>query len=1710
MKRLFSLMLVMLAIMMPAKLWAQEPYAVLTKDTLVTFYYDDQKLSRNGINILEDVTGIHPSWDVFVLQKGYYITTIVFDTSFAKCNSIKSTADWFCYCRNLTSIIGIQYLKTDNVTDMSNMFKACSSLTSLDLSGFNTANVTNMSNMFEGCSSLTSLNLNGFKNDNVTDMSNMFEGCSSLTSLDLSGFNTANVTRMAYMFNGCSGLTSLDLSNFKTDNVTNMFYMFAGCSGLTSLDVSGFNTANVTSMSDMFNGCSSLTSLDLSNFNTANVTDMGGVFNGCSSLTSLDLSGFNTANVTNMSHMFEGCSRLTSLDVSGFNTTNVTYMGSMFSGCSRLTSLDVSSFKTDNVTSMGSMFSGCSGLTSLDVSNFKTDNVTNMYKMFYRCSSLTSLDVSNFKTDNVTDMGFMFLNCSGLTNLDVSGLKTDKVTGMPYMFSGCSGLTNLDVSHFNTANVTSINSMFEDCPALTSLDVSGFKTNNVTAMTRMFYGCSNLTSLDVSHFNTDNVTSLSEMFSGCSGLTSLDLSGFKTDNVRDMSSMFSGCSGLTTIYAGIGWSTEAVRQGWWMFDGSTKLVGGAGTTYDKSHTDYTYAHIDGGPDNPGYFTRSGDAPVAEPEPYAVLSEDSTVLTFYYDEKKAERNGMGVGPFESNVSRMWFNQKEQITTVVFDDSFANCTTLTSTDYWFDQCRNLVTFSGMSNLKTDNVTRMAYMFNYCSSLTSLDVSHFNTANVTSMSHMFLGCSNLTNLDVSNFKTDNVTSMYSMFLGCTELTSLDLSGFKTDNLISMHDMFYGCSALKSLDMSNFNTKNVTDMSKMFCRCFDLKTIFVGSEWSTASIKEDTDMFKDCTSLVGGKGTAYDSLHVDATYAHIDGGPDNPGYFTRSGDAPYVIPTSTVVSLINNGNMEGEDNSSFLVRYPTNNGDIIAAAISDGVGVDGTRGIKIEATAKEYYGHDNQFWFHLNQPVSIGTKFRLEFDYRADTRASVRTEMHAAPCEYLGDTDFRPTSNFGTDWNHFSYEGTLPAGNYTLSEDNHTTLLPFQSLAFNLNIYEGANNYYFDNVKFEVVLEDQCPMPTFTRSGNKLSIQSPFNATIYYTVDGSEPTTSSKIYNGLIDLNNIYIVKAIAVVEGYESSSVASYYAGVELVSNNDMEAEDNNSYFVRIDAGEINQAVISDGVGIKGSRGIKVEATAMKSKSTDNQFWFRLNKPVSAGTKFYVAFDYRADTSADMNCEMHAEPGEYISESLVSPYRFTGWQHTYYEGTMPASSSSDQLPFQSFAFCLNKYEGANNYYFDNVKFEVYLEDQCPKPTFWKKDNTVKIESPFNATIYYTLDGSTPTTGSSVYSSPLTFKQDVKINAIAVVEGYEVSHVATYNFTYEASVDDVTFSTDGVLTAGGGITMKDALEVVGGREEVAKTITAIVWNSSAALTNSDLQGLDNPNMLIFVKDGSQAPDRDNVIINGRAKTIVLTDTKEGNGNFCCPQAFTAEKVSYTREFLQETQVGVSRGWESLALPFTVQTITHEKQGEIAPFGNSTSTKHFWLRRLGNGGLTQATSIEANVPYIISMPNDSENYAEAFNLAGRVTFVAQEVTIPVTEPVTLALADSTIKMVPAFQSVVRSSDVWAINVGETRGQYFEGSVFERDYREVRPFEAYTVHTSDGPAPRFVPIREIGGATGIEDVRGLMYDGRGDSWYDLNGRRLLQKPTQKGVYMNNGRKVIIR
>ena len=319
---------------------------------------------------------------------------------------------------------------------------------------------------------------------------------------------------------------------------------------------------------------------------------------------------FANARPTTTKSWFNSKSQLLSITgMEYLNTSEVTDMSGMFAGCQNLISLDVSGFNTAKVTNMESMFYQCNSLTSLDVSNFNTAKVTNMESMFEYCQSLTSLDVSNFNTSNVTNMSNMFSECGDVTSLDVSHFNTSNVTNMKNMFNECSGLTSLDVSHFNTENVTNMEGMFYYCHSLTSLDVSNFNTENVTTMYCMFMMCWDLTSLDVNHFDTKNVENMSSMFERCHGLSILDLSNWDTSNLTETNFMFGYCSSLTTIMVGDGWNMDKVvpsdsngAPSEFMFESSYNLVGGQGTIYDDSHTDGSYAHIDGGTSNPGYFS----------------------------------------------------------------------------------------------------------------------------------------------------------------------------------------------------------------------------------------------------------------------------------------------------------------------------------------------------------------------------------------------------------------------------------------------------------------------------------------------------------------------------------------------------------------------------------------------------------------------------------------------------------------------------------------------------------------------------------------------------------------------------------------------------------------------------------------------------------------------------------------------------------------------------------------------------------------------------------------------------------------------------------------------------------------------------------------------------------------------------------------------------
>ena len=727
-------------------------------------------------------------------------------------------------------------------------------------SSFANARPTSSYSWFYDMENLQSITgMNCLNTSEVTNMVAMFAHCNKMTNLDLSHFNTSKVTDMTGMFDGCSGLTSLDLSSFNTSQVTGMIRMFLNSSNLRTVYVgNGWSTAAVTNSTDMFKYCTSLVGGQGTTYNASNPKDKtyahidGGPSNP----------GYFTA---------EGDEPWTGPEAYAcfmWSNTTLTFY-----------------YDTQRSHRTGATYDLNTGDNE---PGWFTDNT---------CENVTKVIFDPSFTDaRPTSTCCWFGYMPYLQSITgMSYLNTSEVTDMSFMFQNCNQLTSLDVSNFNTSKVTNMYGMFYECGSLRSLDLSSFNTSKVTNMACMFESCNNLSNLDLSSFNTSKVTSMGYMFECCDGLRSLDLSSFNTSQVTNMSSMFSNIINLQTIYVGNGWSTAAVTYSDDMFYNCTSLVGGQGTTYNPSYIDKTYAHIDGGTSNPGYFTD-----VNAPRAYACYTPSNTTLTFYYDTQHSSRPGT-IYDLNSG-SPGWYNDGTfmTVTQAVFDPSFADARP-TTTSYWFYNMGNLQSITGMSYLNTIEVTSMGSMFFGCNQLTSIDVSHFFTINVSSMSYMFCGCSNLTSLDLGSFRTSQVINMMGMFAGCSSLTSLDLSTFNTSQVTSMYAMFYGCSNLTSLDLSTFRTSKVTDMENMFDTSSNLRTIYVDDGWSTAAVTSSTDMFNGCTRLVGGQGTTYDENHVDAAYAHIDGGPSNPGYFTekpafKRGDVngDGIVDISDVTMLI------------------------------------------------------------------------------------------------------------------------------------------------------------------------------------------------------------------------------------------------------------------------------------------------------------------------------------------------------------------------------------------------------------------------------------------------------------------------------------------------------------------------------------------------------------------------------------------------------------------------------------------------------------------------------------------------------------------------------------------------------------------------------------------------------------------------------------------------
>ena len=415
-------------------------YAVYTSSNQTLTFYNDGNMGESYYELTID--GEVPEWLSNSNMKN--VTTVVFDESFATAYPI-DTNHWFSNFGNLTTIVGIEYLNTDKVTDMNCMFNGCSKLQTLDLSTFNTSN--------------------------VTDMTMMFCSCNQLTELDIRNFDTSNVTNMFFMFGSCRQLTELDLRSFDTHNVKKMDMMFQNCKNLVTIYVNDekWNIDKVESGGGMFNGCLKLVGGQGTQFNNyQDYSPQTGILyariDGGS-----DNPGYLTSKLGAYA-LYDGRAGIKSLtfyyddqrdrrfgtkkydlnvdDEPGWITDNryiekvvfdETFKNarptSTYKWFNNRTALEfitgLENLNTSEVTDMGSMFSGCSNLTTLTLGkDFNTSSVTNMTMMFYGCSNLTTITVGvDWNTGSVTDSSNMFMECGKLKGGAGTGYnssKTDK------------------------------------------------------------------------------------------------------------------------------------------------------------------------------------------------------------------------------------------------------------------------------------------------------------------------------------------------------------------------------------------------------------------------------------------------------------------------------------------------------------------------------------------------------------------------------------------------------------------------------------------------------------------------------------------------------------------------------------------------------------------------------------------------------------------------------------------------------------------------------------------------------------------------------------------------------------------------------------------------------------------------------------------------------------------------------------------------------------------------------------------------------------------------------------------------------------------------------------------------------------------------------------------------------------------------------------
>ena len=213
---------------------------------------------------------------------------------------------------------------------------------------------------------------------------------------------------------------------------------------------------------------------------------------------------------------------------------------------------------------------------------------------------------------------------------------------------------------------------------------------------------------------------------------------------------------------------------------------------------------------------------------------------------------------------------------------------------------------------------------------------------------------------------------------------------------------------------------------------------------------------------------------------------------------------------------------------------------------------------------------------------------------------------------------------------------------------------------------------------------------------------------------------------------------------------------------------------------------------------------------------------------------------------------------------------------------------------------------------------------------------------------------------------------------------------------------------------------------------------------------------------------------------------------------------------WNTLCLPFNFsaeQIAAHKDFAGAKLMELNTDGKNGFDATDGTLYLTfkAATAIAAGVPYLVKWD------AAGTDFTSPVFF---GVTIDATASTTVSDADTglqEVQMVGCYSPVsVNANDKSILFLGDNNTLYY--STVDRNIRSCRAY-FYVPYIDQHPSVKARAfLLDFGDeeATGILEVSADSKEKKDDAWYSLDGVRLSGKPAQRGIYINNGNKVVIK